>query len=556
VHTLRQILRTCFANAALIYLVASTSLIPVLYRMQASNREFLSNAPRTPTFTEQMLLLLSQLIFATPVILALLNGMAWWTLRTGKKSGRVWAIAASLSLILSSTMLWLTDMYLNSRFPTGHPPFFDWIIGVPTLIGIAGIIAFAPSNSSLVNAQPARIAGDGTHKFVDVIALALQIGGTLWLMNFYTRWGRDRDLPFTHGLESWIQWFIVIVAVTLIHESAHAVVGVALGMKLRAFVVGPFQFRVFEGRWKFAFRPTQILAFSGAAGLTPVNPDQSRWDEVAMIAAGPFSNLLTGAVAAAMAYSAENYAWWRYWEYFALFATVSFVTWIVNLIPFRPDSLYSDGACILQLFRHGPAADFQRALKTVQSTLVSQRRPRDYDIAAIGRAAGYFTTGHQGLLLRLWAAEYMLDQGNLAEASAALAEAECIYRESASEIAVSLHTSFLIKGVILDRSRSYLRDWWHLMEARKRKNLNQDYWLAKSVFHWAEGDISAAHKAWNTGQAYLAKLPDQGTYNYDRDCYTRIKAIIDSPPSELKAATDAEPEAPKMPCFGMLSTNP
>ena len=535
--TLRKILRTCFAYSALIYLVASSSLIPVLYRMQVSKRAILADAPRAPTFTEQMMLMLSQLIFATPLILALFTGMAWWTLRTGKKSGRVWAIAASLSLLLSSAMLLATDIYLNSRFLTSHPPFFQWIIGIPALIGAAGLVAFGPRGSSLLDPQPARVAGDGTHKYLDAIGLMLQVGGTIWLMNLYTHWGNERGLPFTRGLESWIRWFIVIGIVVVLHESAHALVGVALGMKLRAFIVGPFQFRVCEGRWRFEFHPTLLLAFSGAAGLTPVNPDESRWNEVAMIAAGPFINLLTGTVAAALAYSADNAPWWSLWEYFALFATVSLVAGIVNLLPLRPDGLYSDGARIVQVFRHSPAADYHRVLKTVSSTLVSQRRPRDYDILAIRRASMHFTSGQQALLLRLFGSSYYFDRGLTVEASEVLSEAERIYRESASDAPADLHTTFVIKGALLGREPAYLRDWWNSMQPKKPKTFNQDYWLAKCIYHWAEGDIAAARETWNTGHIYLGKLPNAGTFNYDRDCYARMEKILASPAETQRAET-------------------
>jgi hypothetical protein len=354
----------------------------------------------------------------------------------------------------------------------------------------------------------------------------MQLGGTLTLISFYTRWGYDHDLPNSHGLEAWIQWIVVIAAVTLIHESAHALFGVALGMKLRAFIIGPFQWRVIEGRWTFSFRPTQILAFSGAAGLTSVDPDQSRWNEVVMIAAGPFANVVTGTVAAALAYSAEDHSWWSYWEYFALFATVSLVAGIVNLIPLQPSGLYSDGARIVQLFRHSPAADFSRVVRCVSSTLVSPRRPRDYDLAAIERASAYFNAGQEALLLRVWKCSCCLDRGELASASEALTEAERIYHESAADISPDLHTGFIIKGITLGRDRPYILEWWNSMEAKKPKNFDQDYWLAKSVFHWPENNISAAREAWNTGHAYCEKLPDFGTYNYDRDRYAYIKGIL------------------------------
>ena len=542
----RRVLRTLFGYAALVYLLAGIPLIPVLIKSFSLDQEAAASG-RTFTATES-LLLLSKFIFLSATVIGAISGVAWWTLKTGRRGARVWAIAASVTFLLASAFLAISDSFLNRHGATGHPPLFFEIQAVQMFIGFGGLFAFGWKQSQadmVAPAPPPRIPGDGTHKLVDALALILQVGGTIWLMNLYSRWGYEQRLPFARGAESLIQWVVVILAAVFIHESAHALFGIALGMRLRAFFIGPFQFRVHEGRWKFDFRPTQILAFSGAAGLIPVNPDQSRWDEVAMIAAGPLSNLITGAVAAAMAYSALDHVWWPFWEYFALFATVSLVGGIVNLIPFRPESLYSDGARILQLFRHSPAADFQRVVKSVHSTLVSPRRPRDYDIATMERAAAYFTRGHDGLLLRIWAASCLFDRRNLAGASAALAEAERVYRESASDIPPFLHTGFIIKGINLGRDRDYIRKWWQSMVAKKPTDLDQDYWLAKSAFHWAEGDLPAAREAWNTGQVYLAKLPDQGTYNYDRDCYRKIKEILDHRSTESEVpANQEQPDTP------------
>ena len=69
---------------------------------------------------------------------------------------------------------------------------------------------------------------------------------------------------------------IIIVALVglllvALHEFGHSFVGLLLGMKLRAFVVGPFQWRIREGKWEFRFEPRQILATSGATGIVPTS---------------------------------------------------------------------------------------------------------------------------------------------------------------------------------------------------------------------------------------------------------------------------------------------
>ncbi|HEY2468704.1 MAG TPA: hypothetical protein VGI45_12810 [Terracidiphilus sp.] len=249
-----------------------------------------------------------------------------------------------------------------------------------------------------------------------------------------------------------------------------------------------------------------------------------------MIAAGPISNLFTGAVAGAMAYSALDYPWWPFWEYLALFATVSLITFLTNLIPFRPDDAYSDGALIYQILRGGLMANYHRIANSVSSTMVSSRRPKDYDVATMERIFNDLTVGKRALLLRLWASSCYLDRGDYAKASSALDEAGRIYSESASDVSGELLTGFLIKGAILGRDRSYFHTWWQSVEARKPEHPNQDYWLAKCAYYMAENNLAVAREALSIGQDYLARLPKTGTYNYDRDCYARIKEILDCMP--------------------------
>lgn len=544
--TLRNLLRACFANAALIYLLASFSVLPALVRMRASNRDFLESAPRTPTLLENLLLLFAQFIFVLPIFLTALNGMAWWTLRTGKRSGRVWALSASLGLLLTGIGLWSLDLYLNTRFPTGHPPFFAWIIGGHVIVGVAGVIAFFPRSSTVANADAPRIAGDGTHRYLDTLGIILQVGATLWLMNVYSRWGYEQGLPFTHGVDAWVQWFLVIGAATLLHESGHAFTGIALGMKLRAFIVGPFQFRVYEGRWKFAFRPTQLLAFSGAAGLIPVDPNESRWNEVAVIAAGPFVNLLTGAVAAALAWSAVGAPWWFLWEYFALFATISLVAAVVNLIPLRPEGLYSDGARILQIFRGGPLYDYQRSARIASGGRVSAIRPRDFNVASIHRASAHFTTGEVGLLLRLWATEYYLDHGDSPHARVAFTEAEGVFKTSASDIPPSLHACMVVNAALALGDAEATGNYWLSMQVKQIDSLDINYWQAKCAFHWSESRFDLAREAWKAGGDRLSGLPNTGSVNYDRDCQARLFEIIEAsePPATLGLANSFQSTSP------------
>ena len=124
-------------------------------------------------------------------------------------------------------------------------------------------------------------------------------------MNQWHRWGSEQHLPKMHG--GLLLVLLILLIVTLVHELGHAVVGTALGMKLRAFIVGPFQWHIRDGKWSFQFLPAKLFSMGGAAALVPTNPEQSRWNEIRMIAAGPAVNLCTGLAALWFALTAKSH---------------------------------------------------------------------------------------------------------------------------------------------------------------------------------------------------------------------------------------------------------
>jgi hypothetical protein len=74
---------------------------------------------------------------------------------------------------------------------------------------------------------------------------------------------------------------------------------------------------------------------------------------------------------------------------------------------------------------------------------------------------------------------------------------------------------------------------------KKPDRRNGDYWLAKCALLWAENDIASARETFKTGQAYMAKLPNTGIYSFDRDCYSRMEAILNClPPAEAFGQTN------------------
>src|SRR5215469_555967 len=191
-------------------------------------------------------------------LFAIVFAMAWWTSFKGKPSARIWGIIASLINIQTAL------------FPLLFPPHsvfnaFLMILGV----GIAGLVAFArPYDSS---AEPVKadeipaLPGDGTSNLLNQAMpfLALTAGGAAFY--WWLRWIREKDIFIAHS-NSYLMLVSVLLAAIIVtlHEFGHTAVGLILVMKLRAFIVGPFQWCTRDGNWKFHLQLSQILMDRGA----------------------------------------------------------------------------------------------------------------------------------------------------------------------------------------------------------------------------------------------------------------------------------------------------
>ncbi len=515
---LRRFVSGCFGFFSIAFLLAAVSTVPLAFRNAVSPLQLHPDA--LSPFAQSALVSLSKCIFVLPLILGYLFALAWWTTRRGKASARAWALAASLLITLQGIPLLAFALYTARAFPLERLPQSIVILDLlMTALGVLGIVAFAHRDSAAVPTAPLRqprIAGDGTSAVMDLVAWILAIAGYFLLEGLWMRWWQSRDLPLVHGATFWIFFLLAFLVNTLTHELGHAGAGCALGMKLRAFIVGPFQLRILDGRWKLQFVPSKLFSVGGAAALVPSNPDEPQWRQISMIAAGPVASLVTGLVAAALTLTSERSPYERYWQFLALLSIFGLVSFVVNLLPVRPDALYSDGARIYQLLSGGPWADLWRAFSIAGATTVTPLRPRDYDIEAIRRASEVFRQGQHAMILRLFATSYCLDRGDLDQARASLAEAESMYPEVESHVSADLLTTFVFDSAFLRRDAAASRQWWERMEAKKPTHLGFDYWLAKSALLWVENCPDEAREAWATANGLAQELPSAGTYQFDR----------------------------------------
>jgi tetratricopeptide (TPR) repeat protein len=462
------------------------------------------------------------------LILGTIFGVAWWTVWRGKRSGRLWGIIASSMYILQTLPL---IYFAGLRNETSI-----------VMLGLAGTSLFAfarryetPNSASQSN-KPARIPGDGTSDFADAAAQILIFAVGFGVYYWWLGWLRTNDIiPVgLGGGQQFLLTIVVLIIITALHEAGHAATGLALGMKIRGFVVGPFHWHIRDGRWEFQFKLKAILSGGGATGIVPARADFPRWRFVLMLVAGCLINLLTGIVALWIAFTVGPDSPAQVGGLSALFGGWSVALGVGNLIPFRTRHLYSDGARIYHLFANGPIADFDRALMLIQSSLVTPLRPKDYDIEAIFRASRTITQGIQALLLRLYAYYYFIDIGKLREAGEALREAESIYHQSASDITPELHTEFVFGNAYVLRDAASTREWWTRMQAKKPRRFNSDYWKAYAALQWMEGNLKEADEACEKSVALAELLPKAGAYEFDRYCCFQLrKALKDASTPEI-----------------------
>jgi hypothetical protein len=474
--------------------------------------------------------LLSSLNIGTIFLIAcsILNGMACWAVLMNSRRARVLGIAASITPL--AVMAALIVVALTYRSPI---PFFG-LVWITLGLAVAGLIAFIPRNSTAQVAEepPIPIKGDGTTAWVNksiwIIGIVLFFYGIDW----WYRWGSLHNLAKVGWASSLFQCVIAELLIVLLHELGHTLTGLALGMKLRAFIIGPFQWHMREGKWEFQFRPTSFLSTGGATALVPADPHQPLWRDICMIAAGPLTSLISGLLTFWAALNSPRSPWESIWFLLASVATLSLLAGLLNLVPFQTGLNYSDGAHLYQLALGGPWADYHRAVSTVMSTLVTPLRPRDYDLEAIQRAAAHISCGQRTMLLHLYASSYYMDRAQLTEAGHAFAQAEAVYNQSAPNITAELHTAFIFRKAFLHRDAIGARQWWERMEAKKPTRFNVDYWLARAALLWSENNLDEAKEALDRASSLALQLPTAGAYEFDRYRCTLLRQSLKSGPAE------------------------
>jgi Zn-dependent protease len=460
--------------------------------------------------------------------------IAWWMVKKGRPYGRTWALVASTSALVPSSLFLI-------RQP-GHYPFAIFMGG---FLGLAGLVAFAARDSAIDVAdarlrKKARIAGDGTSKFKDYVAQGVSMG-IIWVaFQLWNQWAVGHGLA-RPGLISYLaQLNFAVLLTTFFHELGHLAAGLSCGKILRVFQVGPLRWAVRNGKWGFEFR---LRKFYGG-GVAMVAPDllKMRSRQALLLTGGPVASLVVGLIFVVVTLTAVGHAWQPFWSLLSTLATLSIAAFVVNLIPLQPESQYSDGAQIYQILTNGPWARVHLAFAMVTTSVVAPIRPRDFDMNVINQAIDFLRHGERGLLLRLVACKHYIDKNRIPEALAYMQEAEELFGECKFEKPQDICAEFVYVNAFHKRDLAAADLWWQRIEALRKIDPDADYWRARTALLWLQGEREAALATWEHGNELAQKLASVGTYDFTRSCFTKLRKVLDAPNPPLPAVAFKRPE--------------
>lgn len=453
------------------------------------------------------------------VIFAGVFSTAWWTSLKAKSSARVWGLAASSVYILTASL----GSILARRLLAANPLFL--------VIGVLGLAAFGKRQQIRLagnTEEVLSIPGDFTSRHVNRVAQAVTFGLSLGAYLWWQGWLRGQHITALDSMGvRFALTLIVLLMITSIHETGHAVVGMMCGMKLRAFFVGPFQWRVRDAKWEFEFKPKGLILADGVTALIPGDAKLVPWQYLSMMAAGSVSNVLSGSLALFIAAALPVALPAQVIGLLTLFGSWSLGLAAANLLPFRTPQGYSDGAIVLHILAGGAFAEYHLSIARIGSSLVSSLRPRDYDIGSIQSAARGIAHGRQALMMWLYAFSHSIDSGETQEADDVLANAELVCLQSAHNIPAELHTTFIFGNAIVRRDPIATRFWWNRMQAMNPTRFNSDYWRAQSALHWIEGNLEEARTAWEKSNDLAQQLPRVGAYDFSRFCCSLLRRELE-----------------------------
>ncbi|MGA2653529.1 MAG: M50 family metallopeptidase [Terracidiphilus sp.] len=495
-RVVRRLLRTAFGFLALIYCSASCFCAANLPKFisQLTDASSSDSVSGSTGVLSKALLVLALLVATLPIPLTALYATAWWTIRQAKRSARSWALAASIVTVLQGIAFVIPFFAYQGQMSVILSEGFIFLLIPPLVVGIPGVIAFAPRGSALTAAAPVpeRVQGDGTSRGWDRVALALQVIVFVVAGEVWWRWSQIHQFYSADWIGGSVLWLAELGVVIFIHEAGHIVAGIAGGMKLSGLMLGPFYVYQFDGRWRFHL--LRGIAIGAAAGvrMIPSSPERDRIGNLIQIASGPCANLFTGLCflycAATIPVGSSN----ALWGFCSWTGILSLGVFVLNVIPLRSNAFYSDGARIYQILARSVLDDYHWILSFSSSIAVTPNRPRDYDLDALRRVLASDIGRAHRVVFHLMESECLLERG-LVEASAqAVANAQASYNHEA-EVMTAGSICALVFGHAVLRGDAHAAQAWAEGIANAKGFSEDDRWFCDAALACGDGLEDSMH---------------------------------------------------------------
>ena len=300
-----------------------------------------------------------------------------------------------------------------------------------------------------------------------------------------------------------------------IHELSHALVGVLVGFRFNSLRVGRLQFD----------RPFRITLYRGRgtgsggwASLFPVKQDKLILRAIAMLLAGPLSNLASICVLALLPHSKGMFS--------ALFIYISAILGLMNLVPFRGRAVISDGGRILMLLQNRARGErwlaMLKLLQEMRAGVPAEKMTPEF----IARATA------------------VEDKSPDTVVAFALAYATAFWQRKDDEAAQALETCLRHSGLAAPSQRQGLMSDAAIFQAHRRKRIDlAEQWLAdipqKTEFPWlrprgevailgAKGDIAGALKKLDEVEKLILAVPNEAMREISLRAVKRWRAELQS----------------------------
>jgi hypothetical protein len=465
---------------------------------------------------------LSAAVLALPV-LAMIYGMACWTFLRAKPEARGWGIAASASFILLTALVEWADRHLGAAPASGIAKAQMVTVGA----GVVGVFAFSRRDVVAAETTPKPEPGDGTRSWINRMMWIVAGAGYLAATTGWSRWAWLRGLAPTPLWIELAEFIAAALLVLTIHESGHALAGIAMRMRVCSFGVGPMLWSRWSGRWKLSISWGNLLRLIGMTQVVPTRLKTFRRDKIVEVAGGPVATLVSGGAALALLLTAPGHAWAPEWSFLELLATLSLVTGPLNLIPFRVGTGHSDGAKLYQMMRGGPWADYWLTDSAGYASWATPIRARDYDVEAILRAAGTIAKGAEETQFLLMAVARHFDLDQMDEARQMLEKAEASALETEAQLSADLMTALVFFHAFLVGDDLTAWEWWE--RAREKNPAVEEGSGCGSLCALliAQEQRAEGEEAWVKAEAWARKLPRCGAGEMEREVVWKLRAKLD-----------------------------